>query len=134
MNEDPYECEVPGCPWPRGAGLRACANHADPRVPPRFDFGWALDTLKLGKRVARRGWNGKGMWLALWREGTYDGGSELFENCKPARLYAASCASQGVDVAPTIVMKTAGGSLLFGWLASQADMLAEDWELVELSE
>lgn len=95
------------------------------------DFGWALHQLKAGKRVRRAGWNGKNMWLALWTAGTYPFESALFENCSWAREHAASARSLTADVAGSIVLKAADGSLVFGWLASQTDMLAEDWELVE---
>ncbi len=133
MNEDPNECVVPGCPAPHAVGLRRCSYHADPRSlqegagSRRGSFGWAIEALKRGQRVARRGWNGRGMWLALWRGGTYAEDAEFLENCEPAREYATSCASNSVDVGPSIVMKTADGSLVVGWLASQTDMLAEDW-------
>lgn len=95
------------------------------------DFSWALHQLKDGKRVRRAGWNGKDMWLALWHPGTYDASSVLFDNCPAARNYAWDARSKTADVVGSIVLKAADGSLVFGWLASQTDMLAEDWELVE---
>jgi len=98
------------------------------------NFGAALAALKDGERVARHGWNGRGMWLALWSAGTYDADSELFENCPAARTFALACAGKSADVAPCIVMKAADGALVFGWLASQTDMLADDWEHVSVSE
>lgn len=69
-------------------------------------LGQALLMLKAGKRVARLGWNGKGMWLELqvpdlWSKMTL----------------------------PYIYMKTADGNLV-PWLASQTDILAEDWCVV----
>ncbi len=69
-----------------------------------MDFGKALDILKAGGRVARTGWNGKGMWLVL-----------VHGSMKPV----------------TIDMFTAQGAMQPGWLASQADVLAEDWEEVK---
>jgi hypothetical protein len=71
-------------------------------------FGWALGQLKDGKRVCREGWNGKGMWLALQRP---DEHSKM--------------------TLPYIFMKTAQGDLV-PWLASQTDLLSEDWQLVEV--
>lgn len=71
-----------------------------------FAFPTALDALKSGYRVARSGWNGKGMWLALQRP---DAHSKM--------------------TLPYIYMRTAQGDLV-PWLASQTDLLAEDWELV----
>jgi len=66
-------------------------------------FGVALERLKLGRKIARSGWNGKGMHLYLTR-------FEGFEPC--------------------IVMHTAQSLEQPGWLASQADMLSDDWECV----
>lgn len=68
-----------------------------------MNFGEAIVLLKAGRRVSRSGWNGKGMWLALQ---------------VPDRHSKMS--------APYIYMKTADGHLV-PWLASQTDVLAEDW-------
>lgn len=105
-----------------------------------MDFGDAIRALKEGKRVARSGWNGKGvlngedlceyvgMWLA------YSPGSQAL----PAerfwaganREFAERRATGTADVLPCITMKTADEKILMGWLASQTDMLAEDWAVV----
>lgn len=85
-----------------------------------MNFGEALAALKAGKRVQRAGWNGKGMWLILVpgtpsaqvREGT---------------PYANAGLSV-VNINPHIDMKTATGEMQPGWLASQTDMLADDWQ------
>lgn len=69
-------------------------------------FGKALEALQSGRRVTRRGWNGKGMWIALQKPDAY---SKM--------------------TAPYIYMKTADGSLV-PWLASQTDLLADDWEVI----
>ena len=80
-------------------------------------FGLAIEALKSGQKVARKGWNGKGMWLALIHPGN------------------ATFTKGGVslDMQECIGMKTASplGHMQPGWLASQADILAEDWEIVE---
>ena len=89
-------------------------------------FGLALEALKKGLRVSRSGWNGKGMWLAL-SPGTSGLPPERFW-AKPNADYAREKGS--ADVLPYITMKTATGEILMGWLASQTDMLAEDWVLV----
>lgn len=88
------------------------------------DFGWALRLLKQGKRVAREGWNGKGMWLAL-SPGARKLPSEQFW-AGQNRIYAESLGGSAA-VLPCITMKTATGEILMGWLASQSDMLADDW-------
>ena len=94
-----------------------------------LDFGQALQFLKAGKKVARAGWNGKGMWLA------YSPGSKKLPANKfwagPNRDYANTMSEQCADVLPCITMKTATGEILMGWLASQTDMLANDWQVVE---
>ncbi len=75
-------------------------------------FGEALELLKDGVRVARRGWNGRGMWLTL----------------VPAWHYnpSGSVSSLGLEKLPWIGMKTADDKFV-PWLASQTDILAEDW-------
>lgn len=78
-------------------------------------FGLAIEALKKGSRVARAGWNGKGMWLMLVPFDLAD---------KVAFQYAA------LDSLPWIGMKTADNKFV-PWLASQTDMLAEDWVIVE---
>lgn len=70
------------------------------------DFGWALERLKGGHRVRRLGWNGKGMHLELQVPDAHS---------KMTLPYIFMCTSEG-DLVP--------------WLASQTDMLADDWELV----
>lgn len=69
-------------------------------------FGEAIAALKEGKRVSRDGWNGKGMWLELQ---VPDAHSKM--------------------TLPYIYMKTAQDDLV-PWLASQTDVLAEDWGIV----
>ena len=91
------------------------------------DFGRAITSLKCGKKVARMGWNGKGMylWLKL--------GNHIQKDwCKDPMLLEVCEANGGsVEGLPTICMKTADNKVLTGWLASQTDMLANDWILVE---
>ena len=87
-----------------------------------MSFGLAIEAAKKGAKITRRGWNGKGMFLYYVPEGRY-----------PARTDAAkSIATEDgkVDYGAYIAMKTAQGNVV-PWLASQADMLADDWEVVE---
>lgn len=72
-----------------------------------FDFGEAIKVMRAGKRVRRLGWNGKGMWIAIEQPNLY-----------------------GRMTEPFVYMKTAQGGLI-PWLASQADMLARDFEICE---
>lgn len=78
-----------------------------------MNFGQAIEKLKSGKKVAREGWNGKGMFIFL-------ASGKQFES------------SNLGDALPEIVndcicMKTAQDTIVVGWLASQTDILAEDW-------
>lgn len=99
----------------------------------KLDFGQALDALKRGHRVARAGWNGKGMFVYL-----VPGSTVEFENLRGAAREAATKATEfegGVQgsarrVNGHVDMKAADGSLVIGWLASQTDLLAEDWEVL----
>lgn len=93
-------------------------------------FGLAIEAMKAGKKVARAGWNGKGMWLSL--SGPLHGRSIAFENfwSRNNSEYARQNGGSAT-VLPSITMKTATGEILMGWLASQTDMLAEDWTIVE---
>lgn len=80
-----------------------------------FTFSEAIRYLKEGKKVARKGWNGKDMYLFLVD------GEKL-----------ASCFSMGdLKCISSICMKTAQNTICVGWLASQADMLADDWTISE---
>lgn len=84
-------------------------------------FGEALEALKAGEKVARKGWNGKGMFLFL---ATF---------CEIETDADLSCVShlEGELILPSIVMKTADNHFLIGWFASQTDMLANDWSVVQ---
>lgn len=92
-----------------------------------MDFGEAIRAIKNGKRVARAGWNGKSMWIA------YSPGHPGLEASNfwagPNRDYAASKGGRA-PVLACVTMRTAQGDILMGWLASQTDMLAEDWSVV----
>ena len=91
-------------------------------------FGLAIEALKMGKKVARAGWNGNGMWLTL-SPGAEDLPAEKFW-AKHNREFAESNGGTAT-VSPYITMKTADNKIQSGWLASQTDMLAEDWQVVE---
>lgn len=86
--------------------------------PVRFDFGEALRKLKSGKKVQRRGWNGKGMFLFLVP------GSTFKVNRPP--LLGIYPEGTEINYQPHIDMKTADNKVV-PWLASQTDVLAEDW-------
>ena len=93
-----------------------------------MDFGNALNSLKLGMKVARAGWNGKGMWLVLV-PGTPN--AELREGTP----YRTALGQESCEILPHIDMWTVNAegrrAMLPGWVASQTDMLAEDWLVIE---
>lgn len=98
------------------------------RPTTEMSFGDALVMLKAGHKVARKGWNGKGMWLILVQ------GSE---NILPAEgtPYNKAGLTEEIQILPHIDMYTVDSTgrraMLPGWLASQTDMLSEDWTIVE---
>ena len=69
-----------------------------------MNFGLAIEAMKDGQKVSRKGWNGRGMWIAI----------QMPDKLSKMQL-------------PYIYMSTAQRELV-PWLASQSDMLAEDWE------
>lgn len=101
-----------------------------------MDFGSALEEAKNGHPIRRRGWNGKGMWVAI------RSGYEILIPSQPGHLSSFVIArlrldtarlgeSGSVPVKPCFMMFTADAEIVLGWLASQTDMLAEDWEIAD---
>jgi hypothetical protein len=96
-----------------------------------FTFGDAIEALKAGKKVSRRGWNGKGMFL--WLKPATDIKSEWIQDPKLKEIVNDN---GGVILGlGTVCMfthdSTGRKAILTGWLASQTDILSEDWEIVE---
>ena len=87
-----------------------------------LNFGDALMLLKSGQKVARLGWNGKGMFLFLVP-------GSVFKVNRPPLLGIYPEGTE-INYCPHIDMRTADGKIV-PWLASQADVLAEDWVIVE---
>lgn len=84
-----------------------------------FSFGEAIKYLKRGMKVARKGWNGKNQHIELATAISYKNPSGEVINCEHDAIgnkAIAFCGTSGVQM---------------GWLASQADMLAEDWVFAE---
>ena len=84
-----------------------------------MDFGKAIQLLKEGKRVQRQGWNGKNQYIELATCIRYKNTNNEIINAEHDAIGNKAIAFVG----------TSGVQL--GWLASQADMLAEDWKLVD---
>lgn len=91
-------------------------------MEPMMNFGDALQALKNGQKVAREGWNGKGMFLFLVP------GSVFKVNRAP--LLGIYPEGTEINYRPHIDMKTVDGEIV-PWVASQTDVLAEDWCVVE---
>ena len=96
---------------------------------PTFDFGEAIAAMKHGEKVCRSGWNGKGMWISISRGSAEPLPAEDFWN--PNAKQAAVDNGGSMVVLPLIIMKTAANEILMGWLASQTDILAEDWMVAQ---
>lgn len=83
-----------------------------------ISFGQAIHQLKQGKKLARAGWNGKGMFLMYYNPVAHGFGDEFrVEN-------------ESKPLLPFLVMKTAD-DMFIPWLASQADVLADDWVIIK---
>lgn len=99
-----------------------------------MNFGQAIEALKAGKRVQRAGWNGKGMWLALTQGSTVPVSGNLrgaaAKIALKERVVMAQPEPPPIVIGAHIDMRAADGSLVIGWLASQTDMLAEDWAVL----
>lgn len=81
-----------------------------------MDFGDAIKALKAGKKVYRKGWNGKSQYVELASSISYTSPEGEVVNCKHDAIGNKAIAFVGTS------------GVQMGWLASQADMLAEDWQ------
>jgi murein endopeptidase len=94
-----------------------------------MNFGTAIEALKEGKRVSRQGWNGKGMFLFLLPAS--DGiPTSVIHDPALKKVIEAEVGGDSFDALGSIRMFTADKKILTGWLASQSDMLAEDWVIL----
>ena len=84
-----------------------------------MDFGKAIEALKAGQKVARQGWNGKSQYIELATNISYVNANKEVINCEHEAIGNKAIAFVGTS------------GVQMGWLASQADMLAEDWKIVE---
>lgn len=91
-------------------------------MEPTMNFGSALQALENGQKVAREGWNGRGMFIFLVP------GSRFEVNRPP--LLGIYPEGTEINYCPHVDMKTADGKVV-PWLCSQTDMLAKDWVVVE---
>ncbi|MEZ5047494.1 MAG: DUF2829 domain-containing protein [Chitinophagaceae bacterium] len=89
------------------------------------NFGQAIEALKQGYRVARQGWNGKGMFLFLLPAGTVP--TRAIQDPALREVIEKEIGGDTFEALGSIRMFTADKKILTGWLASQSDMLSEDW-------
>lgn len=99
-------------------------------------FGEAIEKVKNGSLVARQGWNGKGMFIFMRPADTLT--ADFIVNkvkSLPESLKKWIAKNHGendeIKFGAYLCLKAADGSIANGWLPSQTDMLAEDWEIVE---
>lgn len=90
-------------------------------------FSLAIEAMRKGFRVAREGWNGKGMYLWLMPGNVVEDGSKLADP-HLVRLFRET--GKPIRFNDHIRMYCADGSITSGWIASQPDMTAEDWCIV----
>lgn len=86
-------------------------------------FSKALEAVKKGYRIQRKGWNGKDMWVV------YQEGGRIIANEKVAKELHTPFGSN-VKFLPYLLMKTAGNHYV-PWLASQTDLLIDDWTIFD---
>ena len=84
-----------------------------------MNFGKAIEEMKSGKKVARQGWNGKNQYIELATNISYKNAGGDIVNCEHDAIGNKVIAFVGTS------------SVQMGWLASQADMLADDWQIVQ---
>ena len=84
-----------------------------------FDFGTAIKMMKRGMRVKRQGWNGKNQYIELASNISYKNAAGDVVNCEHDAIGNKAISFVGTS------------GIQMGWLASQADMLAEDWVFAE---
>lgn len=103
-------------------------NQLERAMEFNLTFGEAIELAKSGAKIARKGWNGKNMFVAY---------SPGFKNLPAENVWGEALkdwvAQNGgtCDVLPYLILKTADNKVLIGWLASQTDMLSSDWGVIE---
>ena len=84
-----------------------------------MNFGKAINLLKEGKKVSRKGWNGKNQYIELATNISYKNADGEIININHKTMGNKAIAFIGTS------------GVQIGWLASQSDMLSDDWELIE---
>ena len=84
-----------------------------------MNFGKAIDLLKEGKKLRRKGWNGKNQYIELATNISYKNADGEIININHKTIGNKAIAFIGTS------------GVQIGWLASQSDMLSDDWELID---
>ena len=84
-----------------------------------MNFGEAIIAMRKGKKLQRKGWNGKGQYIELAKNISYLNTAGEVVNCLHENIGNCAIAFVGTS------------GVQMGWLASQADMLADDWQIVK---
>lgn len=100
-------------------GIDTIEDYTNGSLEQGYNFGTALEILKHGGKVAREGWNGKKQYIQLATGISYSSPDGEIVNCEHDAISNKAIAFVGTS------------GVQMGWLASQADMLAEDWIFVE---
>lgn len=97
-----------------------------------MNFGAAIEYLKSGGgRIGRKGWNGKGMFVFL-QKGSRPPIVSDFPLLNGVKKCLFDLGDRGTSTRmPALCLRAADTSIVTGWTASQTDILAEDWEIVE---
>jgi len=90
-----------------------------------MNFGQAIYYLQHGYSVTRVGWNGKGQYVYLIRGMT-------IQKAFRQTYGEPQTAEEDAIFTDVLALRTTNNKIQVGWLASQADMLAEDWDVVEI--
>ncbi len=97
-----------------------------------LDIGWAVDQMWAGSKVRRAGWSDKGMYIVIMEELNLNPfnnpGQDPKVNARTAEFVGEDV---GLVIQPYIAMMNAQGQWQPGWVCSQADLLADDWEIAE---
>lgn len=99
------------------------------RATDGLNFGLAIEALKMGKRVCRAGWNGKGMFLFLL-PAAEKLPTKIIHDPALRAVIETETGGDTFDAYGSIRMWTADKKVLTGWLASQTDMLSDDWMIL----
>ncbi len=94
-----------------------------------LSFGEALVCAKCGHKISRSGWNGKDMWVSYTQGKILD---LKFNDIWTQNIKDVANENGGkVEILPYLIMKTVDNKIVMGWLASQTDMLSNDWFVVK---